>query len=90
MYCNLGEVRMDGEGRFHLEVGDVLAMPAQVVFFVVDEIEEVVIIEFADVASVESHVVHQLEGIRGTVPVALEHDVRSQWTQHDFTGGIGW
>ncbi|MNH08602.1 hypothetical protein D3C79_680240 [compost metagenome] len=79
---------MHAEGRLHLEAGDVFSTASQIVLFAVDKVEEAVMIELADVASMEPHVAHQLLGVFRPAPVALEHDVRAQWAYHDFTGGI--
>ena len=79
---------MHGEGGLHLEAGNVLATPAQVVLFPVDEIEEAVVIELADVARVEPHVAHLLQGVLRALPIALEHDVRTQRAYHNLTGRV--
>src|SRR5690606_19171036 len=88
VYRDLGNVRVHGEGGLHLKAGDVLATPAQIILFPIDEIEEAVVIELADISGVEPHVAHQLQRVLRTLPVALKHDVRAQRSHHNLTGRV--
>ena len=89
MHRNFLEVRVAHERCLDLVARDVLAATAQVVLLAVDEVEESVGIELADVPHVDPQVVHHLERVGGTVPVALEHHVGTQRAAHDLAGFAG-
>ncbi|MNR18982.1 hypothetical protein D3C85_1357440 [compost metagenome] len=88
MYGDLGQCRVNSKGCFHFKAGNVFASAAQIILLAIDEVEKAIVIELANVTSVEPHVAHQLLGVFRTAPVALEHDVRTQRTNHNFAGAV--
>ncbi|MNI63255.1 hypothetical protein D3C73_1186130 [compost metagenome] len=74
-----------GQDRaLHLETGDVLPSPTQIVLLAIDKVEKSVLIELADIPGVEPHVPHDLQSVFRPTPVSLENDVWHQWPTHDF------
>ena len=71
-----------------LEARDVLAPAAQVVGLAVDEVEEVVVVDPADVAGVVPPVAAGRDGGLGPAPVALEHDLGALGADDDLAVGV--
>nr|MDT0667304.1 hypothetical protein [Micromonospora sp. DSM 115978] len=63
---------MAHQDALDLEAGDVLAAAAQVVGLAVDEVEEALVVDLADVPGVVPPVAAGLDGGLGPAPVPLE------------------
>ena len=84
MDSHLLDRRMRQDRGLHFEAGDVLATPSQVVLLAIDEIEEAVLVEPADVAGVEPEIAPDFQRVLRSTPVTLEDDVRQQRPTNDF------
>ena len=84
VHRDVGDRLVRDDRALHLEARDVLAPPAQVVLLAVDEVEEPVVVEPAEVAGVEPEVAQHLDGRLRAAPVAREHQVRAGGPAHDL------
>src|SRR3546814_13571657 len=69
MYRHFCQCRVNSKSGFHFKAGNVFTPAAHVVLLAVDEVEEAVVIESANVAGVEPHIAHQFQGVLRTTPV---------------------
>ena len=75
---------MHEDRGLHLETGNVLAASAQIILLAIDEVEEPVLVESADVTGMKPQIVPDLQCIVGTSPVPLKDDIRQQGATDDL------
>src|SRR4051794_4899205 len=84
VHDNLGDRRVCPKRRFHFEAGNILASPAKIILLSVEEIEEALLTELADVARVEPEITERRHRSLGTPPITVEHDMRLQRPHNDL------